>query len=252
MSRTPSSFRAPSRGLWRLSDWLDRPGRFRSVGDGQIDFGGIFDRLTRYGYDGWAVLEWECCLKNSMDGRGEGARFIAEHVIRRQSGRLMPRMTLDVSGKAGPRAWPCEALMSESGAVRTRAAVPPRDRRRCVAVDDRPRSSGCCDDGPALHAPGAGMLSSRPERSRAEGPRYRPRRGALLRQRRGADRKDERRAMMASRRWRSLTPNDSHAPLPETRDVGGLDVMIEKPLCNEFAEARRCARPPRRSVARSR
>jgi sugar phosphate isomerase/epimerase len=63
-------------------DWLDRPGRFRSVGDGQIDFGGIFDRLTRYGFDGWAVLEWECCLKNSDDGAREGARFIAEHIIR--------------------------------------------------------------------------------------------------------------------------------------------------------------------------
>ena len=65
-----------------FQDWLDRPGRFRSVGDGQIDFRGIFDRLTRHGYDGWAVLEWECCLKNSNDGAREGARFISEHVIR--------------------------------------------------------------------------------------------------------------------------------------------------------------------------
>jgi sugar phosphate isomerase/epimerase len=63
-------------------DWLDRPGRFRSVGDGQIDFGGIFDRLTRYGFDGWAVLEWECCLKNSNDGAAEGAQFIAGHIVR--------------------------------------------------------------------------------------------------------------------------------------------------------------------------
>lgn len=62
-------------------DWLDRPGRFRSVGDGQINFRGIFDRLTRYGYDGWAVLEWECCLKNPIDGAREGADFISEHII---------------------------------------------------------------------------------------------------------------------------------------------------------------------------
>lgn len=62
--------------------WLNRPGRFRSVGDGQIDFGGIFDRLTRYGYDGWAVLEWECCLKNSADGAREGAQLIVDHIIR--------------------------------------------------------------------------------------------------------------------------------------------------------------------------
>ena len=62
-------------------DWLDRPGRFRSPGDGDIDFRGVFSRLTRYGYDGWATLEWECCLKNAMDGAAEGARFIADHII---------------------------------------------------------------------------------------------------------------------------------------------------------------------------
>lgn len=76
---TPS----PASGVYGgYQDWLDRPGRFRSVGDGQIDFGGIFDRLTRYGYDGWAVLEWECCLKNSNDGAREGAQFISDHIIR--------------------------------------------------------------------------------------------------------------------------------------------------------------------------
>ena len=72
-----------SRGVYGgYADWIDRPGRFRSVGDGTIDFRGIFDRLTRSGYDGWAVLEWECCFKNSRDGAAEGARFIAEHIIR--------------------------------------------------------------------------------------------------------------------------------------------------------------------------
>jgi sugar phosphate isomerase/epimerase len=62
--------------------WIDRPGRFRSVGDGQVDFGGVFDRLTQYGYGGWATLEWECCMKNPQDGAAEGARFIARHIIR--------------------------------------------------------------------------------------------------------------------------------------------------------------------------
>jgi sugar phosphate isomerase/epimerase len=62
--------------------WIDRPGRFRSLGDGQIDFCGIFSRLTRYDYDGWACLEWECALKNSADGAREGAAFIASHIIR--------------------------------------------------------------------------------------------------------------------------------------------------------------------------
>ena len=62
--------------------WQDRPGRFRSLGDGQIDFGGIFSKLTQYGYQGWAVLEWECCLKHPEQGAKEGAPFIANHLIR--------------------------------------------------------------------------------------------------------------------------------------------------------------------------
>ncbi len=62
--------------------WLDRPGRFRSPGDGQVDFGGIFSRLARYDYRGWAVLEWECALKHPEAGAAEGAPFIREHIIR--------------------------------------------------------------------------------------------------------------------------------------------------------------------------
>jgi len=64
-------------------DWIDRPGRFRSLGDGHVDFGGIFSRFAQYGYQGWAVLEWECCLKHPEDGAREGAPFIAAHMIRR-------------------------------------------------------------------------------------------------------------------------------------------------------------------------
>jgi sugar phosphate isomerase/epimerase len=64
-------------------DWVDRPGRFRSLGDGQIDFGSIFSKLTQHGYCGWAVLEWECCLKHPEDGAREGAPFIKRHLIRR-------------------------------------------------------------------------------------------------------------------------------------------------------------------------
>ena len=63
-------------------DWVDRPGRFRSLGDGQIDFSRIFSQFARYGYEGWAVLEWECCLKHPEDGAREGAEFIRQHMIR--------------------------------------------------------------------------------------------------------------------------------------------------------------------------
>ncbi|VUD56307.1 Inosose dehydratase [Thalassocella blandensis] len=64
-------------------EWTERPGRFRSLGDGQIDFKRIFSQLCRYNYQGWAVLEWECCLKHPEDGAREGAEFIRSHMIRK-------------------------------------------------------------------------------------------------------------------------------------------------------------------------
>lgn len=65
-----------------FQSWVDRAGRFRSVGDGQVDFRGIFSKLTQYGFDGWAVVEWECCLKHPEDGAREGAAFVRDHIIR--------------------------------------------------------------------------------------------------------------------------------------------------------------------------
>ena len=62
--------------------WIERPGRFRSLGDGQVDFGGIFSKLAQYDYPGWAVLEWECCIKHPEQGAAEGAPFIEDHIIR--------------------------------------------------------------------------------------------------------------------------------------------------------------------------
>ena len=62
-------------------DWIDRPGRFRSLGDGQIDFKSIFSKLSQYNFDGWAVLEWECCIKSPEQGAKEGAKFINDHII---------------------------------------------------------------------------------------------------------------------------------------------------------------------------
>ncbi|MGO4706226.1 sugar phosphate isomerase/epimerase family protein [Microvirga sp. 2MCAF38] len=62
--------------------WINRAGRFRSLGDGQVDFGAIFSKLAQYDYDSWAVLEWECCLKHPEDGAREGADFIQSHIIR--------------------------------------------------------------------------------------------------------------------------------------------------------------------------
>ena len=74
---------SPKQGVYSgYQPWVDRAARFRSLGDGQVDFKAIFSKMQAIGYDSWAVLEWECCLKNAEDGAREGATFIAEHIIR--------------------------------------------------------------------------------------------------------------------------------------------------------------------------
>ncbi|MEX1202605.1 MAG: sugar phosphate isomerase/epimerase [Ferruginibacter sp.] len=62
--------------------WINRAGRFRSLGDGQVNFTSIFSKMAQYNYQGWAVLEWECCIKHPEDGAKEGAAFIRDHIIR--------------------------------------------------------------------------------------------------------------------------------------------------------------------------
>lgn len=64
-------------------EWADRPGRFRSLGDGDVDFRTIFSKMAYYDFDGWPVLEWECSLKHPEQGAAEGAPFIADHIIRK-------------------------------------------------------------------------------------------------------------------------------------------------------------------------
>lgn len=65
-----------------FQSWVDRAGRFRSLGDGQVDFSAIFSKLAAMDFDGWAVVEWECCLKHPEDGAREGAQFVSDHIIR--------------------------------------------------------------------------------------------------------------------------------------------------------------------------
>jgi predicted dehydrogenase len=83
----------------------------------------------------------------------------------------------------------------------------------------------------------AGVLSSRPERSRAEGA------AAGLPEARCYGSVED---LIAEERVRDdgiealaiVTPNDSHARYLRLAMSAGLDVMIEKPLCNELGEAR--------------
>ena len=78
-----AEFRASARSgaFGGFQAWIDRPGRYRSPGDGAIDFRAVFSRLAQHGYGGWATLEWECCLKRAQDCAAEGAAFIARHMI---------------------------------------------------------------------------------------------------------------------------------------------------------------------------
>ena len=62
-------------------DWTERPGRFRSAGDGQVDFKQVFTKLTQNGYSSWAVLEWEDPIKDSVQGAIEGAALIKSMLI---------------------------------------------------------------------------------------------------------------------------------------------------------------------------
>ncbi|RCL03346.1 MAG: Sugar phosphate isomerase/epimerase [Candidatus Tokpelaia sp. JSC161] len=64
-----------------FSNWVERAGRFRSLGDGQVDFKTVFSRLCQHGYKGWAVLEWECPLKSAEQSAKEGVDFIRRHII---------------------------------------------------------------------------------------------------------------------------------------------------------------------------
>ena len=79
-------------------DWIDRPGRFRSLGDGQVDFTAIFSKMAQYDFPGWAVVEWECCLKHPQSGAAEGAAFTRDHII-----RVTDRAFDDFAGGAADR-----------------------------------------------------------------------------------------------------------------------------------------------------
>ena len=62
--------------------WVERAGRDRSLGDGQVNFKAIFSKLAAYDFAGWAVYEWEDPLQDPEDAARKGAEFIADHIIK--------------------------------------------------------------------------------------------------------------------------------------------------------------------------
>ena len=86
-------------------NWIDRPGRFRSLGDGQVDFKASFAKFAQYDYPGWAVVEWECAIKHPEDGAREGAPFVRDHII-----RVTERAFDDFAGSGADREFNRKAL----------------------------------------------------------------------------------------------------------------------------------------------
>ena len=157
--------------------WIDRAGRFRSLGDGQVDFGAIFSKLAQYDYDSWAVLEWECALKHPEDGAREGAEFIkAPHHPRHREGLRRFRRRRNGRGRQPPHAR--HRRISDEGATHddcritgSEAEPPPaprHGRRRARRVHRRgaphrgpPRRPLGAGGGRAVLRPGAGQAVRR-------------------------------------------------------------------------------------------
>jgi sugar phosphate isomerase/epimerase len=46
----------------------------------------MFSKLTQYDFDGWAVLEWECCLKDARPARAKAVSLSAAYHPRFRTG----------------------------------------------------------------------------------------------------------------------------------------------------------------------
>ena len=143
--------------------WVDRAGRFRSLGDGQVNFRGIFSKLAQYGFDGWAVLEWECAIKSAEQGAREGAPFIRDHLIE-VTGKGVRRLRRRGHGRCSE---PSHARAGLKPCARTIACV------SAWSAAARARSSARCTASPrgwmTLIRLVCGALSSDAERARNSG-----------------------------------------------------------------------------------
>jgi sugar phosphate isomerase/epimerase len=71
-----------SQGVYSgMQPWGKRAGRFRTVGDGQVDFRRMFTLLTEAGFKGWAVLEWEDPVRDAEDAAKRCATIIRDNLI---------------------------------------------------------------------------------------------------------------------------------------------------------------------------
>ena len=216
-----------------FEDWADRAGRFRSLGDGQVDLGGIFSKLTKYGYGSWAVLEWECCLKNPEDGAREGAELIAAHII-----KVTEKSFEDFAGGASDEARQPPRARPRPVTRRRRLRLGMVGGGQGALIGAVHRLAARMDDRYELVA---GCFSSTPERSRASAAEL----GVA------AERAYATFAEMAEReRERAdgidvvsiVTPNHLHLPAARAFLAAGIHVLCDKPLTTNVADAEELVR----------
>ena len=224
--------------------WVERAGRFRSLGDGQVDFGAIFSKMAQYGFSSWAVLEWECCLKHPEDGAREGAEFIKRHII-----RVTEKAFDDFAGGAvdksdDPAHARTEVKEAASMAIEGRSDAKQGGRIRLGMVGGGEgafigavhRIAARIDDQYELVA---GALSSTPEKARRSGQAL-----GLAPDRVYDDLRDDgqgrgRRAPTAIEAVAIVTPNHVHARPAYALLKAGIHVICDKPLTVSLAEAKR-------------
>ena len=226
------------------ASWVNRAGRFRSPGDGQVDFGAVFSKLAAYDFDGWAVVEWECALKHPEDGAREGAEFVKHHIIR-VTEKAFDDFAAGGSDEAANRLHPRAGLTGGQGEKKTMSdAKPARIRLGMVGggkdafIGAVHRIAARIDDQFELVA---GALSATPEKARESG------RALGL----AEDRTYDDFATMAKREARRkngveavaiVTPNHMHAPAAREFLKRGIHVICDKPLTATLPEARRLAK----------
>ena len=217
--------------------WVERAGRFRSLGDGQIDFGAIFSKMAQYDFPGWAVLEWECALKHPEDGAREGAEFIRQHIIRVAERAFDDFAGSGVEPRSKARRHLTATIATERGRCTTTAPAG-HGRRRT-----RARSSARCIGSRR----GSTIVSNwwrprcRPIRSARSGE---CRRGRIARS--YADWREMARAEAARDDGIDavaiVTPNHLHAPVATAFLEAGIHIVCDKPLAISLAEGEALAK----------
>ena len=225
--------------------WVQRAGCFQSLGDGQVDFSGIFSKMAQYDYDSWAVLEWECCLKHPEQGAVEEAPSIADYIIRAtetafddfaggETDRTQVRQMLGLqedemvsTAKSGSKMEPVRLGMVGGGQGAFIGAV----HRIATRMDGD-------------YELVAGALSSDPDRARASGAEL-----GLAADRSYRSYQDMAKAEAARddgiEAVAIVTPNHVHFPVAKAFLWAGIHVICDKPLTSILADAKNSPRWPK-------